>query len=100
MTVGDSSGRVPVLFQFTEERFVVDVERFGRVGLAAASGVEDALDVEPFDRFQGQVRLKRGWEGMGSGEGMGSLLDFAFRRTIFRALRSILLRRQQPQRLE
>lgn len=94
MTVGDSSGRVPVLFQFTEERFVVDVERFGRMSLVATAGVEDALDVEPFDRFQGQVRLKRGWEGM------GSLLDFAFRRTIFRALRSILLRRQQPQRLE
>ncbi len=46
-----------VFLQLREERFVVDVERFRRVGLVAAAGVEDALDVEPFDLFQGQVRV-------------------------------------------
>ena len=45
----------PVFLQLREERFVVDVERFRRVGLVAAAGVEDALDVEPFDLIQGQV---------------------------------------------
>ena len=35
----------PVFLQLREERFVVDVERFRRVGLVAAAGVENALDV-------------------------------------------------------
>ena len=47
----------PVFLQLREERFVVDVERFRRVGFVPAAGVEDALDVEPFDLFQGQVRV-------------------------------------------
>jgi len=45
-----------VFLQLGEECFVVDVERFRRLGLVAAAGGEDALDMQPFDLFQRQVR--------------------------------------------